>query len=44
MAPFHLPWTTFSAFLVLLGTIALALIWAALDKLRDESAKGEDSE
>ncbi len=35
MAPFHLPWTTFGAFLVLIGTIALALIWAAIDKIRE---------
>ena len=25
MAPFHMPWSTFTAFLVLGGTIALAL-------------------
>jgi hypothetical protein len=37
MAPFHLPWSTFGAFLVLLATIGLALVWAAIDKRREES-------
>lgn len=32
---FHLPWLTFGAMLVLLGTIILALVWALVDKLRD---------
>ena len=32
---FHLPWSTFGAILVLLGTILLALVWAYLDKQRD---------
>ena len=35
MAPFHLPWSTFGAFLVLIGTIVLALVWAAWDRSRD---------
>jgi len=35
MAPFNLPWSTFGAFLVLIGTIVLALGWAAWDKSRD---------
>jgi hypothetical protein len=35
MAPFHLPWLTFGAFLVLAGTIVLALVWAVIDKVRD---------
>ena len=35
MAPFHLPWLTFGAFLVLGGTIVLALVWALVDKARD---------
>ena len=39
MAPFNMPWLTFGAFLVLLGTIALALIWAAWDKSRDKEDK-----
>lgn len=38
MAPFHLPWLTFGAFVVLAGTIVLALVWAFVDKVRD----GED--
>jgi hypothetical protein len=35
MAPFHLPWSTFGAFLVLAGTIVLALLWAVIDRARD---------
>lgn len=33
---FNLPWSTFGAFLVLGGTILLALVWAAIDKVRDQ--------
>ena len=36
MAPFHLPWATFGAFLVMGGTIILALVWALIDKIREE--------
>lgn len=35
MAPYGLPWSTFGAFLVLAGTILLALGWAAWDRSRD---------
>lgn len=35
MAPFHLPWITFGAFLVLGGTIILAFVWALVDLARD---------
>ena len=35
MAPFHLPWLTFGAFLVLAGTIILAFIWALVDRAKD---------
>ncbi len=35
MAPFHLPWSTFGAFLVLGFTIVLAIAWALIDKARD---------
>jgi len=40
MAPFHLPWATFGAFLVLGGTIVLAFVWALIDRAaarKDES-------
>ena len=40
MAPFGLPWSTFSAFLVLGATIVLALVWAWLDRARE----GNDDE
>ena len=36
MAPFHLPWSTFGAFLVLAGTVLLAFVWAFIDKIREE--------
>ena len=36
MAPFHLPWSTFGAFLVLGGTILLALVWALVDNIREQ--------
>ena len=35
MALFGMPWSTFAAFLVLGGTIVLALVWAAWDKKRE---------
>ena len=41
MAPFHMPWSTFSAFLVLGATIALALIWAGVDKVRSGDDRKE---
>lgn len=31
---FNLPWSTFGAFLVLVGAIILALVWAFFDKKR----------
>jgi len=36
MPPWNLPWSTFGAFLVLGGTIVLALVWALLDKKKEE--------
>jgi hypothetical protein len=41
MAPFHLSWLTFGAFLVLGGTIILALVWALVEWARDEDREGE---
>jgi heme exporter protein D len=34
MAPWHLPWSTFGAFVVLAVTIALAILWAVWDRRR----------
>ena len=34
-ALFDMPWSTFGAIVVLLGTIVLALAWAFVDKQRD---------
>jgi len=28
MGPFHMPWVTFLALLVVLGSLVLALLWA----------------
>jgi len=28
MGPFHMPWVTFLAFLVVLGSLVLAILWA----------------
>ena len=36
MAPFGMPWLTFGAFVVLGATILLALVWAWLDKKKEE--------
>jgi len=33
-APFALPWGTFTALLVVAGTIALAIVWSALSSRR----------
>lgn len=41
MAPFGLPWSTFGAFLVLAGSVLLAIVWALADRARDREA-GED--
>ncbi len=34
-ALFDMPWSTFGAMVVLVGTIVLALVWALVDKIRD---------
>ncbi len=34
-ALFGMPWSTFGAVLVLVGTIVLALVWAIWDRLRE---------
>ena len=41
MAPFGMPWITFSAFLVLGGTILLAVVWALVDKAREDAEEDE---
>jgi heme/copper-type cytochrome/quinol oxidase subunit 2 len=35
MGPFHLPWNTFLAFLVIVGSVILAIVWALWDKRRE---------
>jgi hypothetical protein len=36
MGPFNFPWLTFWAFLVTAFSIVLAVIWAALDRGRND--------
>ena len=35
MGPFHIPWSSFGAVLMLGAAIALALVWAAWDRARE---------
>ena len=35
MGPFHIPWSTFSAFLVVVAAAILAVVWALRDKRRE---------
>ena len=41
MGPFHIPWSTFGAVLLLGVAILLALVWAWSDKARERA--GEDT-
>jgi hypothetical protein len=43
MGPFHIPWSTFGAVLMLGAAILLAIIWALWDKSRDKSGTGGDN-
>ncbi len=36
MGPFNMPWLTFAAFVVTAATIVLAVVWAALDRDRED--------
>lgn len=42
MAPFGMPWSTFSAFLVLAGTIVLAVVWALIDRAREDAGEARE--
>lgn len=41
MGPFNLPWSTFLAFIVILASIAIAVIWAWNEKKQDRSGRGK---
>ncbi len=41
-APFALPWGTFAAFLVVAGTIVLAIVWSAVAARRDRGEEDGD--
>jgi uncharacterized membrane protein YwaF len=36
MGPFNFPWLTFMAFVVTACSIVLSVVWAALDRRRDD--------
>ena len=36
MGPFNMPWLTFTAFIVTAASIILAVIWAVLDRERND--------
>ncbi len=36
MGPFHIPWSSFGALLLLGATIVLALVWAIWDRVRED--------
>jgi hypothetical protein len=36
MGPFHLPWSTFSAFLVVAAAVLVAVFWAIDDRRREK--------
>lgn len=42
MAPMHLPWSTFGAFVVLGATIVLAVGWALWDRARERAQDRKD--
>jgi uncharacterized membrane protein YphA (DoxX/SURF4 family) len=42
MAPFGLPWPTFSAILVILASVVIAVVWAV--GVRDDDGKGDGRE
>jgi hypothetical protein len=40
MAPFGLPWPTFSAILVILASVVIAVVWAASVRDNDDGEGG----
>jgi hypothetical protein len=41
MGPFHLPWSTFLAFVVVLAGIVIAVAWALKEKKQDKAGRGK---
>ena len=39
MGPFHIPWSSFGAVLLVIVAIVLALLWAARDRDRESRAR-----
>lgn len=39
MGPFNLPWSTFLAFLVILGSVAGSIFWAVNEKRQEKTGK-----
>jgi hypothetical protein len=37
MGPFNIPWSTFTAFIVIGGSFIIALAWAIIDTRRDSN-------
>jgi len=42
MGPFHIPWSTFGAFLTAAAAIVLAVVWALGDLSREKREKDRD--
>lgn len=40
MGPFHIPWSTFGALLLVIAAFALAAFWAAWDASRERRGRG----
>ena len=41
MGPFNMPWLTFSAFIVIDVSIVIAVLWAVIDKMREDGGPDE---
>lgn len=41
MGPFHIPWSTFGAVLLILVSIVIAVVWALADKAGERKGGGE---
>jgi hypothetical protein len=39
MGPFHLPWSTFLAFIVVILSIGVAIVWALKEKKHDKAGR-----
>jgi len=41
MGPFHLPWSTFLAFIVIILSIGIAIVWALKEKKQDKAGRNK---